>query len=134
MNFWDIVAYFFWTTVFISYLMVLFAVIGDVMGDRALNWTTKTAWILLLVFVPFLTAVIYLIARGPGMNERQGQAVREAQTETDKYIRDVAGANPSPAHEIVKAKALLDTGTINQDEFDALKQQALSAHPARMTV
>ncbi|TFC06900.1 PLDc_N domain-containing protein [Cryobacterium adonitolivorans] len=134
MNIWDIFAYFFWTFVFISYLMVLFSVIGDVMRDRSLNGWAKAAWMLFLIFVPFLTALIYLIARGGGMGERQGEAVREAQTETDKYIRDVAGASSSPADDIAKAKALLDAGTINQSEFDGLKSQALSARPTPVAV
>jgi hypothetical protein len=134
MNFWDIVAYFFWTFVFISYLMVLFSVIADIFRDRTLNGWAKAAWILFLIFVPFLTALVYLIARGRGMNERQGKAVMAAQAQTDDYIRNVAGAGSSPADDIVKAKALLDAGAISQSEFDALKVKALSPRPSTVTV
>jgi hypothetical protein len=134
MGFWDIVTYFFWTFVFISYLMVLFTVVADVFRDRSLNGWAKAAWMLFLIFVPFLTALVYLIARGRGMNERQGQAVMEAQAQTDAYIRTVAGSGSSPADDIAKAKALLDAGTISQNEFDALKVRALSPRASGVTV
>jgi hypothetical protein len=134
MDFWDIVTYFFWTFVFISYLMVLFTVVADVFRDRSLNGWAKAAWMLFLIFVPFLTALVYLIARGRGMNERQGQAVMEAQAQTDDYIRTVAGTGSSPADDIAKAKALFDAGTISQSEFDALKVKALSTRASGVTV
>jgi hypothetical protein len=128
MNIWDFLAYLFWAFVFISYLMVLVSVIGDVMSDPSLNGWAKAAWMLFLIFVPFLAALVYVIARGRGMNERRERAARQARTETDRHIRDVAGSSSSPADTIVTAKALLDTGAITQSEYDRLKSQALAGH------
>ncbi|MCS5718945.1 SHOCT domain-containing protein [Herbiconiux sp. CPCC 205763] len=122
-NFWDIIGWFLWAFVFIAYLMALFAIIGDLFRDHKLNGWWKALWILFLVFVPFLTALVYLIARGRGMAERQNKEVRQAQTAADDYIRTVAGSSASD--EIAKAKALLDAGTITQDEYNLLKAKAL---------
>lgn len=78
--------------------------------------------IFLIVF-PYITALIYLIARGKGMAERSRDAAIAAKRDADAYIREAAGK--SPAQEIADAKALLDAGTISQQEFDSLKAKAL---------
>ncbi|TFD28323.1 SHOCT domain-containing protein [Cryobacterium cryoconiti] len=121
---WDVIWFFFWTFAFIAYLMVLFSIIGDIFRDSTLNGWAKAGWMLFLVFVPFLTALVYLIARGKGMAERQMQAAQRSQQATEQYVRSVAGSGGS-ADEIGKAKALLDSGTITPDEYAALKAKAL---------
>ncbi|MFF1877006.1 SHOCT domain-containing protein [Leifsonia sp. NPDC058230] len=123
-NFWNIIWLFFWSFAFIAYLFALFAIIGDLFRDHKLNGWWKALWILFLIFVPFLTALVYLIARGPGMAERSQKEARQVQQATDTYIRSVATA--SPADEIAKAKTLLDNGTITPDEFAHLKARALA--------
>jgi len=123
-SFWNILWIFFWSFAFISYLFALFAVIGDLFRDHKLNGWWKALWILFLVFVPFLTVLVYLIARGAGMAERSQRTARQAQSEADDYIKRVAGSSPSD--EIAKAKGLLDAGTITQEEYAAIKAHALS--------
>lgn len=127
MNFWDFVSFFFWTYIFISYLMILFGIIGDIFRDQTLNGWLKAVWVIFIVFVPFITALVYLVARGSGMRERQFSAAQQTRSQTDTYIRSVASA--SPADEIAKAKTLLDSGAISQSEFDGLKARALSGAP-----
>ncbi len=122
-NFWNIIWLFFWSFAFIAYLFALFAIISDLFRDHKLNGWWKALWIIFLIFVPFLTALVYLIARGPGMAERSQKEARQVQQSTDAYIRQVATS--SPADEIAKAKALLDAGTITPDEFAHLKSVAL---------
>lgn len=109
--------------VFISYLFALFAVVGDLFRDRKLNGVAKAIWIILLIWIPFLTLLAYLIFRGAGMAERAETNVRQQKAATDEYIRSVAG---SPADEIARAKSLLDAGTISADEYAALKAKALA--------
>lgn len=77
-----------------------------------------------LIVFPWVTAVIYLIARGKGMSERAREAALAAKQQTDQYIREAAGR--SPAQEIADAKALLESGAISQAEFDSLKTKALA--------
>ncbi|HYI33466.1 MAG TPA: SHOCT domain-containing protein [Glaciibacter sp.] len=124
MDFWDFLWLFFWGFIFFAYLMVLFAIIGDIFRDPELNGWLKAVWTIFLVFLPILTALVYVIARGQGMARRQTAAALEARSEADTYIRSVAVS--SPADEIAKAKNLLDSGSITQAEFDALKARALA--------
>ncbi|WP_438853548.1 SHOCT domain-containing protein [Agromyces sp. M3QZ16-3] len=125
-NFWNFVWIFFWSFAFIAYLFALFAIIGDLFRDHELNGWWKAVWILFLIFLPFLTALIYLIARGDGMAKRSAAAASDAQAATDAYIRQAAGG-ASPSDEIAKAKALLDAGTITAPEYEAIKAKALGA-------
>lgn len=113
-----------WWFLFFAYLVILFQIIGDLFRDRALSGWWKAVWIIFLIAAPFLTALIYIIARGKGMAERQVEAVQQAKSDTDSYIREVAGK--SPAEHIADAKALLDAGTIDQNEFNQLKAKALA--------
>lgn len=125
-DFWSIIWWFLWAFVFIAYLMILFSIVGDLFRDQKLNGWWKAVWIIFLIFVPFLTALIYLIARGNGMAERSAREARQVQAATDDYIRQTAGTAASPADEIAKAKALLDSGAITAEEFAHLKTRALS--------
>ena len=92
--------------------------------DPSLNGWGKALWLIFLVFLPFLAAFIYLIARGRGMTERRIAESKQAQEQANAYIREVAGT--SPTSEIESAKKLLDSGAITQAEFDALKAKALA--------
>lgn len=123
---WNVIWFFFWSFAFIAYLFALFAIIGDLFRDRELNGWWKAVWIVFLIFVPFLTALVYLIARGAGMAERSQRQARQTQAATDEYIRSVAAA--SPADEIAKAKTLLDAGTISPQDFEAIKARVLQEH------
>ena len=126
-SFWDLIWWFLWAFVFISYLFALFAVIGDLFRDHKLNGWAKAIWIIFLIFIPFLTLLVYLIARGKGMAERGAAEAKQMQKAQDAYIKSVAGGSAaSPAEEIAKAKSLLDAGTISQAEYDQLKAKALS--------
>ena len=109
--------------ILISYLMVLFTIVGDVFRDRELSGGAKALWIFCLVFFTFITAIIYIIVRGKGMNERAAAQVQQNKQAADNYIRSVAS---SPADEIASAKSLLDAGTITADEFATLKAKALA--------
>jgi len=123
-SFGDLIWWFLWAFVFFTYLMALFAVIGDLFRDHKLSGWWKAVWIIFLIFVPFLTLLVYLIARGKGMAERGAAQAREYKTAQDQYIKSVAVASPS--EEIAKAKSLLDSGAITQAEFDGIKAKALS--------
>jgi hypothetical protein len=126
-NIGEFILWFFWIFVFVAYLMVLFSIIGDIFRDHELNGWGKALWILFLIFVPFLTALIYLIARGNGMQKRGMAQAQEMRAAQDAYIRQTAGTGGGAADDIAKAKSLLDSGAITQAEFDALKAKALAA-------
>lgn len=123
-NFWDILYLIASSFFFVAYLIILFHVIVDLFRDADLGGGYKVLWLVGLVFVPFFTALGYILFRGKGMAERQRAALDRAKSDTDAYIRQVAGK--SPAEQIAEAKALLDASTISQGEFDRLKEKALS--------
>ena len=123
-NIWNVIWLFFWVFAFIAYLIALFNVIGDLFRDGKLNGWWKALWIVFLIFLPFLTVLAYLITRGRGMEERRAAQLQNAQAAANDYIRGVASS--SPAEDITKAKALLDSGVIDADEFAKLKAKALS--------
>ncbi|MBS1221908.1 MAG: hypothetical protein H6R24_2618 [Proteobacteria bacterium] len=123
-NFWDVLWLIASTFFFVAYLIVLFQIIIDLFRDAELGGGSKVVWLLGLIFLPVLTAILYILARGRGMAERQRVAMQRAKSDTDAYIREVAGK--SPADQIADAKALLDAGTINPEEFARLKAKALA--------
>jgi len=125
-SFWDIIWFIVISYLFIAYLMLLFNVIRDIFRDQEMSGIAKAVWLVALLFLPLLTLLVYLIARGSGMAKRDYQARQQAQSAQDDYIKSVAGATSSPTAEIEKAKSLLDSGAISQAEFDALKQKALA--------
>lgn len=125
-DFWDVLLWSFWFFIWIAALMVWFRCLFDLFGDRSLSGWGKAGWVILLVFVPWLGALIYLIARGRSMTERQMALVAEQQAAQQDYIQKVAGKSASPASQIADAKALLDSGAINQTEYESLKSKAMA--------
>ena len=125
-SFWDFLWLLIWSYIFVAYLILLFHIFGDLFRDRDLGGFAKALWTIGLIFFPFLIVLIYLIVRGKGMAERQMGAARQAQADTDRYIKSVAGTTSSAADQIASAKALLDNGSIDQAEFDQLKAKALA--------
>lgn len=125
MSFWDIVWFIIITFAFVAYLMVLFYILSDLFRDKETSGFLKAVWIIALIFVPFLTSVIYLVARGRGMSERSMREAEFVKQQQDAYIRDVAGKS-SPVDQIAQAQSMLDAGVISQTEYDQLKAKALA--------
>ncbi|UPW09362.1 SHOCT domain-containing protein [Gordonia terrae] len=123
-SFWDFIWYTLVIFAFVAYLMILFNIITDLFRDRELSGWWKAIWIIVLIVVPFLSALVYLIARGNGMHGRALEAQKELRQQTDDYIRSVGPK--SSAEQIADAKALLDSGAIDDNEFSALKAKALA--------
>ena len=128
-NFWDVLLWSFWFFIWIAALMVWFRCLFDLFRDRSLSGWAKAGWAVLLIFVPWVGALIYLIARGRSMTERQMAEMAQMQAQQEQYIKQVAASGPqaaSPADQIARAKSLLDSGAITQAEFEGLKAKALA--------
>lgn len=123
---WDAIVWMFFFFIWVGAIVALFTVIADLFRDRELSTGAKVVWFIVLLLLPFLGALIYLIARGQGMAERSAAQARQIQEAQESYIRDVASDGSSPTAEIERAKALLDAGTITQEEYASLKAKALS--------
>ena len=113
---------------FAAWLMVLFTIIGDLFRDHQLSGWGKAAWIVFLIFIPFLGALVYLIARGQGMRERALQQQQEAQQQLNTYIRQTAGGpgGGSTADELAKLAKLHDDGKLSDAEFEQAKAKIVA--------
>lgn len=125
-SFWGVLWYTLIIFAFIAYLIVLFMILSDVFRDHELGAGWKVLWIVALVIFPYLTAFVYILARGQGMSERSRAAAVAAERSREQYIQQAAGQT-SPAHQIATAKSLLDSGVVSQEEYETLKAKALAA-------
>ena len=98
----------------------------DVFRRHDISGWGKAAWTIFIVILPWIGVLIYLIVNHDGMAERRMRDVQTSQAQFDDYVRKTAGSGGA-ASEIERAKALLDNGTITQQEFDAIKAKALSS-------
>jgi hypothetical protein len=121
----------FWTILifmgFFIWIWLLFVVFGDVFRRTDIGGWGKAGWIIFVIILPYLGVFVYLIAEHKGMTERQVKDAKAAQSQMDAYVREVAGGGADPTQQIAKAKELLDSGTISQQEFDSLKSKALAS-------
>ncbi len=119
----------FWTILiffgFVIWIWILFTVLADIFRRHDIGGGPKVLWIILIIVLPYLGVFIYLIAEHNGMTERALKAQERSKGEMDEYVRSVAGPG-DPAEQIAKAKQLLDSGAIDQAEFEAIKQKALA--------
>jgi Phospholipase_D-nuclease N-terminal/Short C-terminal domain len=119
--FWSMLLVFLW----IAWIFVLFKVIFDIFRRQDTSGWGKAAWVIFVIFLPFLGVLVYLIAQGGHMANRDIAEAQARQSQFDAYVRETAGSSGATA-EIARAKELLDSGAITQAEFDAIKQKALT--------
>ena len=109
---------------FVIWLWILFTIITDLFRDHEMSGWGKAIWILFLVFIPFLTALVYLIARGSGMRDRTIKAQAEAKKHFDDYVRHQA--HTTPADELHKLNELKEKGALSDEEFQKAKDKLLA--------
>ena len=109
---------------FVIWIWILFTIISDLFRDHEMSGWGKAIWILFLVFIPFLTALIYLIARGSGMRDRTIKAQADAKKHFDEYVREQA--HSTPADELHKLNELKEKGALSEDEFQKAKEKLLA--------
>ena len=117
---WTMFIFFAW----VIWFWLLISIFGDVFRRHDIHGGKKTLWCVFVILTPFVGVFVYLISQSKGMNERNLQSVKHQRQQTDEYIRSVAADDP--ASQIAQAKSLLDSGAINAQEFDSLKQKALA--------
>ena len=118
---WTMFIFFAW----VIWFWLLITIFADVFRRHDIGGGTKTLWCIFVIITPFIGVFVYLISQSKGMNERQLQQVKQQRQQADDYIKTVAAEVDAPG-QIAQAKQLLDSGAINQQEFDALKQKALA--------
>ena len=121
--FWTMIIFFCW----VVWIWMMITILSDVFRRRDLSGWGKAGWTVFLIVLPFLGALIYLISNAEGMADRRMKDAQVAQAEFGDYVRTVAKNGGGAAGEIEKAKGLLDSGVIDQSEFEALKAKAIAA-------
>ena len=123
-----------WTTLiffaWVIFIWIAITVLIDVFRRHDISGWGKAGWVILIVILPWLGVLIYLIVNHTGMAERRVKDVADSQAQFDSAVRKAAGSGGGGgggAHEIEKAKQLLDSGAITQAEFDSLKAKALAS-------
>jgi Phospholipase_D-nuclease N-terminal/Short C-terminal domain len=109
---------------FVIWIWILFTIITDLFRDHEMSGWAKALWILFLVFIPFLTGLVYLIVRGSGMRDRAIKAQTDAKKHFDEYVQEQA--HTSPADELHKLNDLREKGALSQAEFDQAKAKLLA--------
>ena len=119
----------FWTTLiffaWVIFIWIVITVLIDVFRRHDMSGWAKAAWVIFVVILPWIGVLVYLIVNHNGMNERRVKESAQAQAQFDDYVRKTAGSGGGAASEIEKAKQLLDSGAIDQAEFDSIKAKAL---------
>ena len=110
---------------FVIWFWLSIKVFGDVFRRHDIGGFGKFAWCLFVILVPLLGVLCYLIANGKEMGRRDVEQAQAAQAQVDDYVRSVAQSDGGAA-EIERAKKLLDSGTITQAEFEAIKAKAVA--------
>ena len=123
-NFGDLLLLVFEVFLFVAWIWILVAIIGDLFRDHEMSGWGKALWVVFLIFIPFLSAFIYLIARGGGMRDRAIQAQTDAKKHFDEYVRQQADS--TPADELHKLNDLREKGALSQEEFDRAKAKLLA--------
>jgi hypothetical protein len=119
---WTILIIFAW----VIWFWMLIIVIGDVFRRHDIGGLKKTIWLIFIIFLPFIGVFAYLIANSDGMAQRNAERAQAQQAQFDDYVRSTAGSGGGAAAEIDRAKQLLDSGAITQEEFQAIKAKALA--------
>jgi hypothetical protein len=117
--FWSIVVFFAW----LAWIWIAITCFIDIFRRHDIGGWHKAVWVVFIIVIPFLGVLVYLIAQHDGMRDRTLAQAQAQQAAMDQYVRDTAGGSAS---EIAKAKELLDSGAINQQEFDAIKAKELT--------
>jgi Phospholipase_D-nuclease N-terminal len=118
--FWTMLIFFMW----VIWVWILITVLMDLFRRHDVSGWGKAAWTLFVVVLPFLGVFIYLVTQGGGMAERRDSEIRAGQASFDEYVRTTAGSS-GPSDQIAKGKELLDSGAIDQAEYEMLKRKAL---------
>ena len=122
---WDVFLSMFWFMLLVCWIWMIIAIFSDIFRDRELSGGKKAMWTFFLIIVPWLGALVYLIARGSSMNERNLEAAKANEAQVRAYVRETAGTT-SAADEIAKLAQLRENGTITAEEYEQAKAKVLA--------
>lgn len=113
-----------WFFLWVAWIVLLFRVFADIFRSADMSGLAKAGWVFLTVLVPFIGVLIYLLARGDSMAQRDLEMAEAQEEMTRQYIREAAGS-PSKADELAKLAGLRDQGVLTEEEFRTQKAALL---------
>ena len=120
--FWTMIIFFSW----VVWIWMMILILSYIFRRHDIGGWSKALWIVFMIILPFIGVLVYLIAHGKGMAERRAEDQKAAQASFDDYVRKTASDGGGSVGEIERAKGLLESGTITQEEFERLKAKALA--------
>ncbi|MCZ0982685.1 SHOCT domain-containing protein [Streptomyces diastatochromogenes] len=122
--FWTMLWFFLW----IMWLFLLFKVVTDIFRDHSLSGWAKAGWLIFCIVLPYLGVLVYVIARGKGMGERDAKQAKASEAAFQDYIRKAAGTQGggSATDELARLADLKEKGAITAEEFEKAKAKVLS--------
>ncbi len=122
--FWTMIVFFAWCI----WIWLLITIFVDLFGRKDIGGWGKAGWTVLVLVLPFIGVLAYLISQSTAMADRRMAQAQAQQASFDSYVKSVAASSDGHgAAEISRAKELLDSGAITPEEFESLKQKALSS-------
>jgi hypothetical protein len=125
MSLWDILLSIFWFMLLFAWIWLLISILTDIFRDHEMSGWGKALWTLFIIVIPWLGALVYLIARGHSMNERALAQAQRQDRAFREYVQDAAGGGPSMADELAKLATLRDKGAISDEEYAHAKAKLL---------
>jgi|SRR6516164_9842629 len=125
--FLEIIWSFFIIFVWVAWFWLLISIAIDIFRRHDISGGAKALWLIFIVFIPFLGVLVYVLTQSKSMQERATAEATQQKQAMDDYIRATATTSGGAATEIAQAKALLDDGTITQEDFNAIKAKALAS-------
>jgi hypothetical protein len=115
-----------WFFAFFIWIWLLIVVFTDIFRSHDIGGFVKALWCIFIIILPFLGVLIYLIARGGSMHERQARVAQQQEQAFRQYVQDAAGGGSNSADQLAKLAQLKDSGAITDEEFQAGKAKILS--------
>jgi len=122
---WTTLIFFLW----VAWLVVIFRVFADIFRSHDLGGWGKAGWTILVLLVPFLGVLVYLLARGGSMAEREIDQARRQDERFRAYVRDASGEGRPVSHadELSKLAELKNHHEITEEEYQRAKERVLAA-------
>jgi hypothetical protein len=115
-----------WFFLFFIWIWLLISVFGDIFRSDDLSGWAKAFWTIFVVILPWLGILVYLIARGSGMQKRALDQAQAQAAQFQDYVRQTTGGAAGTADELAKLAELRDKGALTEAEFAAQKAKLLS--------
>ena len=119
--FWTMLVFVAW----VVWLWILITVLIDIFSRRDTSGWGKAAWALFVIILPYLGVFIYIVTQGSEMAERRAGGRQPTGLAYEDYTREPP-TQTGAGDQIAKAKELLDSGAIDENEYQQLKRKVLA--------